>query len=200
MNSDDKVVVETIHFEDYIILFNGKLSINAEYCNENHCIELIVSSIGYDSQEKIIKRGHRGLFVFDFTYEIKVLKISSNSAVIQVSKISSLNFTYVEYINETLGVVFDSDEGFTLQEKNELKEKLSTLEKEFADHCKCSREEAAFAKASFELLIKKLDDSSKTSWKQSLLGIGSSIALSISPENIQTAIDTSSAALEYFTK
>ncbi|ENO1826128.1 hypothetical protein ACA875_003099 [Vibrio parahaemolyticus] len=187
---------ETVLFEDFKLFFDGAITVNAEYANESNSAVVIVGKTGYDSVENTIKRGHRAVFSFDHDFEVQLLKVNSTQITVDVRRLESIQSKYRDFIDNSLGSIPDSDEHFTKQEVDDLKEKLITLQKEFAEHKRISREEAAYAKASFELLIKKLDESSRTSWRQTAYSIATSIGLSITPEGIDRVIETSKTAIE----
>ncbi|MEZ8097173.1 hypothetical protein ACED51_24000 [Photobacterium swingsii] len=189
-------MTENIFFDDYKSFFDDELTINAEQANESNSVLLVVGRVGYDSIEQVIKRGHRAVFSFEQDFEVKVLRVGTSQTFVDVRKVENIQSKYREFIDYSLGSIPDSDENFTHQEINELKEKLTSLQSEFTEHQRISREEAAFAKASFELLIKKLDESSRTSWRQTAYSIVTSIGLSVTPESIDRVINTSRAAIE----
>ncbi|MGI2801361.1 hypothetical protein ACRTC3_22735, partial [Photobacterium damselae] len=164
----------SIYFDSYQSFFDDELTVNAEYSSENNSALLVVGKVGYDSIEQIIKRGHRAVFSFDQDFEVRLLKIDTTCITVDVRRIEKLKAKYLEFIEISIGSIPESNEKFSQQEINELKEKLTTLQQNFAAYEKFSREEAAYARTSFELLIKKLDDSSKSAWKHTASGIGAS--------------------------
>jgi FtsZ-binding cell division protein ZapB len=183
-------MIETIFFDSYKLFFDEKLTVNAEYADESNSVLLVVGKVGYDSVEQAVKRGHRAVFSFDQDFEVRLLKRESSTIEVDVRRIENFKVKYTEFIDLTIGSIPESDEKFSQQEIEELKEKLTTLQKKFAEHKEFSREEADYARASFELIIKKLDESSKSAWKHTASGIGASLMMSISPEYYQQAIDT----------
>ncbi|MDR8525155.1 hypothetical protein [Shewanella fidelis] len=187
---------ETVFFEGFKSFYDGAVTVNAEYANEKNSALLIVGKAGYDSIEHTIKRGHRAVFSFDYDFEVQLLKIGETQITVDVRRLEGIQSKYRDFIDNSLGSIPDSEEKFTKQEIDELKEKLTNLQKEFTEHQRISREEAAYAKASFELLIKKLDESSRTSWRQTAYSIATSIGLSITPEGIDRVIETSRNAIE----
>ncbi|EIE1275492.1 hypothetical protein RGL42_002700 [Vibrio parahaemolyticus] len=180
---------ETIYFDSYQSFFDEELTVNAEYADERNSALLVVGKAGYDSIEQVVKRGHRAVFSFDQDFEVRLLKRETGTIEVDVQRIENLKVKYTEFIEHSIGSIPESDEKFSQQEIEELKEKLTTLQQEFAEHKKLSREEAAYARASFDLLIKKLDESSKSAWKHTASGIGASLMMSIAPEHYQQAID-----------
>ncbi len=187
---------ETIYFEDYKSFFDDVIKVNVEHADEINCALLIVRKVGYDSIEHTIKRGHRAVFSFDSDFEVQLLKINSTSVAVDVRRLESIESKYRDFIDNSLGSIPDSDEKFSKSEIEDLKEKLVVLQKDFAEHQRISREEAAYAKASFDLLIKKLDESSRTSWRQTAYSIGTSIGLSVTPESVDRVIEASKTAIE----
>ena len=189
-------MIETIYFEKYKSFFDDVITVNVEYENQKNCALLIVRKVGYDSIEHTIKRGHRAVFSFDSDFEIHLLTVDSNYVTVDVLRLESIQSKYRDFIDNSLGSIPDSDEKFSTSEVEELKKKLVILQKDFANHQRISREEAAYAKASFDLLIKKLDESSRTSWRQTAYSIGTSIGLSITPESVDRVIEASKTAIE----
>lgn len=180
---------EAIFFNSYKSFFDEEFTVNAEYADESNSALLVVGKVGYNSVEQVVKRGHRAVFSFGQDFEVKLLKIETSMIEVDVRKIENLKSKYTEFIDHSIGCIPESDENFSLQEIEELKEKLTTLQKEFAEHKEFSREEADYARASFELLIKKLDECSKSAWKHTASGIGASLMMSFAPEHYQQVID-----------
>lgn len=187
---------ETINFENFGSFFDDVITVNAEYANEKNCALLIVRKVGYDSIEHTIRRGHRAVFSFDSDFEVQLLKVNSVYVTVEVRRLESIQSKYRDFFDSSLDSIPESDEKFSTSEIEEFKKKLVILQKDFAEHQRISREEAAYAKASFDLLIKKLDESSRTSWKQTASSIFISIGLSITPESIDRVIKASKTAID----
>ncbi|ANP76934.1 hypothetical protein A134_11125 [Vibrio crassostreae 9CS106] len=193
---------ETIFFESYKSFFDDELIVNAEYAeyaqqmNEGGCALLVVGKVGYDSIRQTLIRGDRAVFSFDQDFEVRLLKKNSSSIEVSVVRIENIKAKCIEFIDASIGSIPESDEKFSPQDIEKFKEKLTSLQKEFAEHKELSREEAAYARASFELLIKKLDESSKSAWKHTASGIGASLMMSIAPEHYQQVIDSAKFALQ----
>ena len=194
--TDECKMIETINFNSYKLFFDDELTVNAEYENDSNSALLVVGKTGYDSVEKVVKRGHRAIFSFDQEFEVRLLKRELHSIEVDVRIIDNVKTKFTEFLDHSVGYIPDSDEKFSQQEIDELKEKLTTLQKEFAEHKKLSREEADYARAAFELLIKKLDESSKSAWKHTATGIGASLMMSIAPERYQQVLDAAHFALQ----
>jgi hypothetical protein len=190
---------EIIFFESYKSFFDEELTVNAEYANESNSVLLVVGKAGYDSLEQTVERGHRAVFSFDQDFEVRLLKKETSTIEVDVRRIENLKAKYTEFIDHSIGSIPESDEKFSQKEIEELKEKLTTLQQAFAEHKELSREEAAYARASFEILIKKLDESSKSAWKHTASGIGASLMMSIAPEHHQQVIDTANFAWQALT-
>ncbi|WP_421338676.1 hypothetical protein [Aeromonas veronii] len=189
-------MIDTIFFNSYASFFNEELTVNAEYTDERNSALLIVGKVGYDSIEQVVKRGHRAVFSFDQDFEIKLLRREVSQIEVDVIKLTNLKSKYTDFIELSIASIPESEETFLLSEVEVLKEKLTTLQKAFTEHQELSREEAAYAKASFDLLIKKLDQSSKSAWKHTASSIGASLIMSISPEHYQQAIDATRSTFQ----
>lgn len=188
-----------IYFDNYQSFFDDELTVNAEYTDETNSALLVVGKAGYDSVEQTVKRGHRAVFSFDQDFEVRLLKREVQSITVDVRKIGNLNTKFIEFIEDSIGSIPESEEKFSPQEIDELKEKLTALQQSFDKHEKLSREEAAYARASFELLIKRLDENSKSAWKHTASGIGASLLMSISPEHYHQVLDSAQYTLQLLT-
>ena len=190
---------EYIYFEDYKEFFESKLILNLEYSNEVGTVGIVASHDGFDSQEIVLKKGHRNVVIFDYSYELKLLKIDKTSkrAEIQAYRTPISHFAYVDMLDSTVSNIDDGDEVFEVSEIDELKEKLDYLEKQLTDLVGLHKEEFDYIKASFELLKKKLDTGTKTSWKQTAYSVAASIACTVTPEHADQLFTLSHSAVSH---
>jgi len=85
-------------------------------------------------------------------------------------------------LDSTVSNIDDDEEKFEANEIVELKYKLDSVEQKLTDLVGLHKEELDYIKASFELLNKKLDSGTKTSWKQTAYSVAASIACTITPQ------------------
>jgi len=190
---------EFINFDDYKEFFESKLILNLEYANEAGTVSIVASHDGFDSQDMVLKKGHRDVVIFDYSYELKLLKINQglNKAEIQVYRSPISHFSYVDMLDSTVSNIDDGDETFGTSEINELKERLDYLEKQLTGLAGLQKEEFDYIKASFDLLNKKLDNGTKTSWKQAAYSVAASIACTITPEHADQLFTLSHSAASH---
>ncbi|OBT13280.1 hypothetical protein A9264_14330 [Vibrio sp. UCD-FRSSP16_10] len=173
---------KTVFFNDYESFFDDTFTVNAEYADENDSALLIVGKVGFDSIEHVLRRGHRVVVSFEKDFEVKLLKTSPTQVEVDVREIENLKSKYTLFLDYSVVAIPESDENFSSQEIDELTEKVTQLQSDFSEYRRLSREEAEFLRASVELLIKKLDSSSKSAWKYTATGVVASLLMTISPD------------------
>ena len=185
---------ESIYWGGYQEFFDDSLTIHLESDYQKNSAKITVGTDFYDSKEVELKLGHRAVVDFDKSYVIKLLESGSSMAKFSVFEVPNKHDAYIKLFNNTISNIEDSEDEFTSSEISELKAQLKELTKKMTTLTDLHAEELDYIKASFELLNKKLDEGSKSGWKQAAYGIAASIACAISPEQAQQVISISHEA------
>ncbi|ALQ08116.1 hypothetical protein NRL14_17020 [Pseudoalteromonas sp. 20-92] len=190
---------EFINFGDYKEFFDGELTLNLELSYESGTAIIIASHDGFDSLDVVLKKGHRSVVIFDYSYELKLLKIedSLRRSQIQVYRTPISHFAYVDMLDSTVSGVDDGEGKFEQVEIVELKQKLDYVEKQLTELAGLHKEELDYIKAAFQLLNKKLDGGTKTAWKQTAYSVAASIACTITPQYAEQIFTLSHSAFTH---
>jgi hypothetical protein len=185
---------DDVFWGGYGEFLDDTLTINLNSENKSNPVSITVGHDFYDSKEIELKTGHRVVVEFDKSYAIKLLKTESATAKFSVLELPQTFDSYIKLFDNTISKVEDSDDSFSNPEILELRAQLQVLTEKMTKLTDLHEEELTYIKAALELLNKKLDEGSKSGWKQAAYGVAASIACAISPEQAQQVISISHEA------
>lgn len=186
----------SVRFDETATFFEGRLYIDVAYTHEQGVVNITAGFDGFDSQTTTLKRGQVYVFNFGILFELRLFKIDSYSVNIQVGEKASSTISSV-LADSTIFDVSDSEEKFSPTEIRELKSRLDSMEHELHSMYKFTKEEAEFTRTAFELLNKKLDSSSKTSWRQTAYSVVTSVACTVAPQHFDQIANLYGTAKEH---
>jgi hypothetical protein len=187
----------TIRYDETATFFDGCLYVDIDYTDDQKAVSVTVGFDGLDSQTVTLERGQTHVFNFGLIFEFRIFKIESYTVNIQIGEKKVSNSISSVLANSDLFSVPDSDEKFSSSEINELKSKLESMESELHSMYEFTKEQAEFTRKAFDLINKNLENSSKTSWRQTTYSIITSVTCAVAPEHFEQVASLYGTAKEH---
>ena len=158
--------------------FDEQLVVTLHPYSSNN-VSVTIGSIGYPDSNFDMILGESKSIKFDNIYEVRLLEYDTIQSIFMLTELPLNDYNNTIFIGSKLFNSQSEQDPFSEEELSFLKGQLSSLKSKVDDLFKMNAEHAAFVKASFDMLAKKLDEGTKASWRQAAYGVMTSIVCSI---------------------
>ena len=160
------------------IEFDEQLIVTLHAYSSN-IVSVTIGSIGFPNSNFDMFLGDSKSVNFNNLFEIRLLYSDLVKSTFLLTELPLNDTSDTIFIDSKLFNDESEQNSFSAEELSILRGQLNSLKSKIDNLFEMNEEQAAYVKASFDMLLKKLDEGTKASWRQATYGVMTSIVCSI---------------------